>query len=332
MEAQVPTSVMNKRILEDLERGEVKRAQAASTDFTRTQLREDSYAFKILPPEVATDDVLVPSLDHDKPQVYWELEPDSPAARWVPFQTVPDGEYIYGSRYVIPMARIVTPKFEKDIDELRTYKTDLRKVLTENSIKDGLKEIDGKFIGLNQDIVSNSGADVPTAFGEAGAVVQAITGKKQWYAFESALNRDTLADAKKCMLRGSTYEGMEDKFVLRNYIALMNDVTAQDILKFDRTEAGGDLAQEMLKKGLVLDELMGVKTVYTLKRSQVPDNTIWFFAAPEFLGKCFYMTDWTMYMKKEAFFIEMFSYWLGGMAIGNVAGMIRVDFDATIAE
>ena len=328
METNVPTSVMNKRILEDLERGEVKRAQAASTDFTRTQLREDSYAFKILPPEQATDDILVPSLDHDKPQVYWELEPDSPAARWVPFQTVPDGEYIYGSRYVIPMARIVTPKFEKDIDELRTYKTDLRKVLTENSIKDGLKEIDGKFIGLCEDVVSNSTGTGPVVAGVTGAIVQSITGKKQWYGFNGPLSRDNLAEAKKCMLRGSTYAGMEDKFVLRNYIALMNDVTAQDILKFTRDQAGGDLAQDMLKNGLVLDQFMGVKTVYTLKRSQIPDDTIWFFASPEFLGKTFYMTDWTMYMKKEAFFIEMFSYWLGGMAIGNVAGLIRVDFNA----
>lgn len=327
METNVPTSVMNKRILEDLERGEVKRAQAASTDFTRIQLREDSYAFKILPPEQATDDMLVPSLDHDKPQVYWELEPDSPAARWVPFQTVPDGEYIYGSRYVIPFARIVTPKFEKDIDELRTYKTDLRKVLTENSIKDGLKEIDGKFIGLCQDIVSNNGFNTQPAAGNN--VVQTITGKSQWYSFASAVNRSSIADAKKCMLRGSTFIGMEDKFVLRNYIALMNDVTAQELLKFTRDQAGGDLSQDMLKNGLVLDQIMGVKTIYTLKRSQIPDNTIWFFAAPEFLGKCFYMTDWTMYMKKEAFFIELFSYWLGGMAIGNVAGVIRCDFEVS---
>jgi len=123
---------------------------------------------------------------------------------------------------------------------------------------------------------------------------------------------------------------MEDKFVLRNYVALMNDVTAQDLLKFDRVEAGGDLAEEMLRDGLVLDKIMGMKTIYTIKRSLVPDDTVYFFAAPEFLGKCFYMTDWTMYMKKEAFFIEMFSYWLGGMAIGNVAGVCRYDFDQAV--
>jgi hypothetical protein len=34
-----------------------------------------------------------------------------------------------------------------------------------------------------------------------------------------------------------------------------------------------------------------------------------------------------MYMKKEAFFIEMFSYWLGGFAFGNVAGVAVARFN-----
>ena len=323
----VPVSVMNKRILEDLDRGEIKRAQDASNGYTRTQLREDSFAFKILPPEVATDDMLRPSLEHDKLEIIWELEPDSPGAKWVPFQTVPDGEYIYGSRYLIPLARVVTPKYEKDIDELRTYKTDLRKVLTENSIKDGLKEIDGKFTEIINEIVTDTvdGAGNPTS---APGDAQAFTGKVQWREFTGGLTRDNFAEAKKMMLSGSTFTGLEDKFILRNYICLMNDVTAQEIIKFDRTEAGGDVSEDMFRNGLVLEKMLGVKLLFTIKKSLIPDGTVFFFAAPEFLGKCFYMTDWTMYMKKEAFFIEMFSYWLGGMAFGNLAGVCRADFVA----
>ena len=84
-----------------------------------------------------------------------ELEPDSPGAKWVPLQSVPDGEYIYGSRYQIPFARVLTRKYTKDIDELRTYKQDLRKILADNSIKDALAEIDGKFIGTCNAITDN---------------------------------------------------------------------------------------------------------------------------------------------------------------------------------
>ena len=325
---EVPVSVMNKRILEDLANGDTKRAQAATSEMTRLQLREDSFMGKILPFELADDSMLVPSLSHDKPQIYWELEPDSPGAAWVPFQTVPQGEYMFGSRYIIPMARIVTKKYEKDIDELRTYKTDIRRVLTENSVKDGGREIDSKGIGLINAIVTGDGAGALAAgtHGFEYEYVQPVTGKIQWAGTSLPISREGLADAKKMLIKTSTFTGLTDKFALRNYICLMNDVTAQDFLKFEREEAGGDLAQDMLQNGLVLDKLMGIKSIYTLKQSLVPDNTLYFFAAPEFLGKAFYLTDWTMFMKKEAFFIEMFSYWLGGMAFGNIAAVARFDF------
>ena len=222
----------------------------------------------------------------------------------------------------------MTKKYEKDIDELRTYKTDIRKVLTENSVKDGGREIDSKYIGLCNNIVTGdgNGALVAGVNGFEFEYIQPVTGKIQWAGSSLPLSREGLADAKKMLIKSSTIPGLEDKFALRNYICLMNDVTAQDLLKFEHEEAGGPLSETMLRDGLVLDKLMGIKTIYTMKQSLVPDNTLWFFAAPEFLGKAFYLTDWTMFMKKEAFFIEMFSYWLGGMAIGNIAAVCRFDF------
>lgn len=310
----VPTPVMNAKILEHLDRGEVKKAQDAATDYTRIQIREESFAFKILPPEKATDDMLDRALDDKRLQIIWELEPDSPAAKWVPLQTVPDGEYIQGSRYIIPFARVLTPKFVKDIDELRTTRQDIRKILTDNSIKDALAEIDAKFIETVNSIV----LDAPAAGSPNN-----VTGKVQWIDLTDPLNRESFAEAKKMLPRGNS----DGRFRLRNYVALMNDVTAQDWLKLDRNEVGGDLAEDMFRNGLTIDNFLGVKTIFTIKDDLVPDNYVYFFAAPEFLGKCFYLSDWTMYMKKEAYFIEMFSYWLGGFAFGNVAGMALARFN-----
>ena len=144
-ERRIPVSIINQRLIESLERGDEKKAQDAATEFTRIQIREDSFTYQILPPEQATDDMLDKSLTNDLPQIIWELEPDAPGAKWVPLQTIPEGEYIQGSKYIIPMARIVTPKFTKDIDELRTYRMDLRRVLTDNAFKDGLEQIDASF-------------------------------------------------------------------------------------------------------------------------------------------------------------------------------------------
>jgi len=308
----IPIPVMNSKILESLDRDLVKTAQDAATDYTRIQIREESFAFKILPPEKATDDMLDRAID-ERLQIIWEIEPDSPAAKWVPLQTIPDGEYVTGSRYIVPFARVLTPKFVKDIDELRTTRQDIRKIMTDNSIKDALAEIDNKWIETVNSIVLNA----PTA-----GAVNNVTQKVQWVDFTDGLSQASFAEAKKLLPRGNA----NGKFRARNYICLMNDVTAQDWLKLKYTDIG-DTATDFFKNGLTTDTFQGVKAIFTIKANLVPDNYVYFFAAPEFLGKCFYLTDWTMYMKKEAYFIEMFSYWLGGFAFGNVAGMALARFN-----
>ena len=53
---------------------------------------------------------------------------------------------------------------------------------------------------------------------------------------------------------------------------------------------------------------------------------MYFFAEPSFLGHNYTLTDWTMYLNKEAYFIKWFSYWLGGFSFGNIAGMAVARF------
>ena len=318
METQnIPTSAMNAKVFESIVNDPMlKQAQSAATNYTRITVREDGFAPKILPCELATDDMLDRGLTEDL-QIIWEIECETPGSKWVPLQTVPDSEYIEGSRYVIPFARLVTPKFVKDIDELRTTRMDLRKVCTDNSIKDGLAEYDGKFIDTVNDIVFDC-----DDYGR-----QSLSGKIQLQDFADGLTRVNLAEAKKMLPRGNE-QGM---YRLRNYICLMNEITAQDLLKLDRNAIGGDLAEENFKNGLSAsaDSIMGMKTIFTIKSDLVPEDYMYMFAAPEFLGKAFYLQDWTMYMKKEAFFVEMFSSYLGGMAFGNIAGMALVRFNQT---
>jgi len=312
----IPVSVRNKRLIEQLERGDIKSAQDAAQDCTRLQVREDSFAFKILPPEKADDSMLDRAID-ERLQIIWENEPDTSAvAKWVPLQTVPEGEYISGSRYIIPFARVITPKFQKDLDELRTYRQDLRRLFSDMSIKDALTVIDQKFIGV---------VNTHCVLGGVAGDPNPITNKVQWAEYSDQLNRETFADATK-LLPTPRVNG-DGKLVLRNYVALMNDITARDLLKLTRDEVGGDLSQDMFKNGLTTDTIMGVKCIFTIKAQLVPTNTIYFFAEPGFLGKSFYLTDWTMFMEKKAFFIEWFSHWLGGFAFGNMAGMARVDFN-----
>jgi hypothetical protein len=310
--------LLNASVLDALDNGTqdgINKVAQVAADYTRTQIREDSFAFKILPPEKIDNSRLKRDLTENL-GVIENLEPDSPGAKWVPLETVPDGEYITGSRYLIPFARVLTRKMTKDIDELRTYDYDIRKILTDNSIKDGLAKIDEKFIETVNSIVFNA---------EAAGKENKVTGKVQWVDFKDGLNRETWTEASKMLPRPNK----EGKFVTRNYIALMNDVTARDILKLDRNATGGDLAQKNWIEGLTTDTIEGIKLVTTIKSTIVPENYVYFFAEPSFLGHCYYLTDWTMDLKKEGFFIQFYSYWLGGFGFGNVAGMALARFNQT---
>lgn len=300
-----------REMLKDGSRSKLEKVAQTASDVTRTQIREGSFANKILPPEQIGNERLTKTMTEDL-IVIDDLEPDSPGAKYVPFETVPEGEIITGSRYITPMARIVTPMFTKDIDQLRTYDYPIRKILTDNSIKDGMATHDRKFIDTVNSIVFNATTE---------NTANPVTGKIQWRDFP-VLDRSTFTEATKLLPRGNG----KGKFVARNYVMLAHENTLRDVLKLDRTQIGGDLAEEHWKNGLTSTTIMGIKCISTIKNDLVPEGYVYFFAEPSFLGHNYTLTDWTMYLNKEAFFIKWFSYWLGGFSFGNVAGMAVARF------
>jgi len=320
-EKQVPVEVLNKTLLAHLTRGthaDIEKVAAASSYYTRVQLRENAFIYNILPVNGTTDDMFTRSLTHNKLSIIEELEPESAGAKWVPFETVPEGQYIAGRFYEIPLARLITKEYTVDLDELRQYRSDIRKIITENSLKDAEKEIDRKFIVDTVDkIVEDTVGGINTA--------QKYTGKIQWASQAGGLTPENWAEAMKYMNMPSTFTGLEDKFILTNKIALMNHVTAKDMLKWKHEDIGQEVATNV-DKGLVRSRLMGITLLFTIKSSIVPDNTVYFFPAPEFIGKAYEVYGWTTYMEKKMYFVKSVSYWLGGAAIGNVAAPVKVEF------
>lgn len=302
--------------------GPITKVAQAATDVTRTQIREGSFANKVLPPENIGNERLAKTMTEDL-IVIDDIEPDSPGAKYVPFETVPEGEIITGSRYITPMARIQTPMFTKDIDQLRTYDYPIRKILTDNSIKDGMATHDRKFIETANSIVMNTknGPGTP----------HPVTGKIQLMDFggdvtndpgENGITRSMWVDATKMLPRGNA----NGKFVARNYIMLAHENTMREILKLNRVEIGGSLSEEQWKNGLSDSSVLGIKAITTIKNHLVPEGWVYYFAEPSFLGHNYTLTDWTMYLNKEAYFIKWFSYWLGGFSFGNIAGMALARF------
>ena len=287
-----------------------KDAQQAVNDFTRTKMREDGFWRKILPPVQISNDELDRQVDTDKNVKIVDKEPNSPAAISIPYATLPINKYIRGPRYRVMFDRIVTPRFTKDVDELRTYDMDIRQVLSDNAIKDMLAEEDGKAIRAVNTLLLGADTVIPE------------TGVAQHRTITGGITRETVNDALKILPQTPSH--------LEVSTTLVNNVFVKDIQKWGRDEVGGDLSEEIVRNGFAERVLLGVRWTITIKRDLVGDTTMYMFAEPKFLGKFYVLEDTTMYIDKKAYFIEFFAYESIGSAIGNIAAVGRADFDGDI--
>lgn len=283
-----------------------KQAADAVNDFTRTKMREDGFYRRIMPPTPITNDELDRQVDTDKPVKVVDKEPDSPAAISIPFATLPTNLYIRGPRYRVMFDRIATPRFTKDVDELRTWVMDIRQILSDNAIKDMLAEEDGKFIRAVNTALVGAGLTVPTS------------GTVQYEVIAGGISRDTLCDGLKVM--PNTPSNLEVHAVL------VNNITIKEVMKFGYNEMGGTLSEDIIKSGWSLQEFLGVKWIITIKKGLVPTNTMYQFADPKFIGKSYILEDTTMYIRREAYMLEFFAYETMGGTIGHTSGLARIDY------
>ncbi len=289
--------------------GQEKRAMNAVDDYTRTEVYEDGLARKILPFKPINNEDLVRQVHTDAPYTVIDKQPGSPAAVTVSFGNLPENVYMEAPRYPVGFATVQTKRHRKDINRLRTWKMDIRQVFSDMAARRILIEEDTKFFrGVNRGLGGAKNATNPWS----GAV--------QWKGIPGAIDRRNVTNGQKIM----TTTGDN---ALHPSVAVINHTSIFDLVAMDRAEAGGDISQDMLMKGWTYEEMFGIKWHVTIKRTLVPDDTIFFFATEEYLGKAFELQPPTMYMKKEAFMLEFYQYETIGSALGHTGGLARADYE-----
>ena len=299
--------LLNETLFEQLDNpGLQKQAVDAVNDFTRTKMREDGFYRRIMPPLTITNDELDRQVDTDKPVKIVDKEPDSPAAVSIPFATLPTNFYIRGPRYRVMFDRIVSPRAVKDVDELRTYVIDIRQVLSDNMIKDMLAEEDLKFINT-----------MNTAVGPLNAN-NTLSGVPQNVTISGGITRDTVVDALKVMPQTPSNFEVET--------CLVNHITIKELMKWGRDEMGGDFSQDIVKNGWSETNFLNCRWIVTIKRNLVPNDVMYMFASPKFIGKNYELEPTTMYIRREAFMLEYFAFNTQGGSFGHTNGLAKVTF------
>jgi hypothetical protein len=301
---QISAQYINSNFVRKIEEGRVKEAEAAGTTFLRKKMREDSFARRVLTPVTLTEDELDRALDSDQPQKIVEKEPDS-VATYVPFKGSGELTWFYGPRYAVRFGKTESQKFTKSKFELMTYRNDIRKILSDNSVKDMAKEEDKKFIETVEACIA---LDPGTqSFTPAGgltpdnfkSLLQALVAKKK--------------PIGKVLCSKSLY---------------------YEVLKLNQSQVGNDKVARHNDDGLEGEEtLWGDPVITTIKAGTVlggdnviKDNVMYLFAPENYLGNFFLLQDATLFIKQEADLIQFWSYAAPGIGLGMSDAMIKMTF------
>ena len=288
--------------------GFVKKASLVTSKATRTQIREEGFQRAILPFDTITNEDLDYFGDSELPGVWFELEPDSPPARTVPYDTTPNTFAYRAEKYVVLISVITTEEATKNVNQLRTYKTDIRQIVNDNMLRDIHTQEDTSFIVTVDRVIGNQIA----LSAAPGVEVQNIN-------MGGGISRQNIKRALSFLQERQLPTG----------VFLVNQRTANEFLGWHRDEVGGDLAQDLLKKGLkALDrfEIMGTPYISTIKNDLILNGAMYQFTTKDFLGNALMLEDITVTIKKEYDIIRMRAQEQVGFTFGNTRGLQKLQF------
>lgn len=284
---------LNQSFLDKVDQGMTKEAGVAMSAFVRQKLREDGFTRKILTPKPITAAELDRQLT-EEPTVIVEKEPDSIAAN-MPFLGRGEIRYFKGSRYPVTFQKISSADFRKSKFELATYRTDIRTVLQENSIKDLQATEDANFYDN---------------------VVTMATANSNVYTLSGGFTKTNLLNGVKKLLEKKLPVGC----------ILMTQSMYTDLLSFPATEVGSPAASELMRGQATLDTFFGYKIITTNKTDILPTNRALVFAPEAYLGQFYTLQDATVFLKVEKDILEWSTYESLGVGIGNVNGAVVLNF------
>jgi hypothetical protein len=289
----VNVQFLNQSFLDKIDQGMTKEAGIAISAFVRQKLREDGFTRKILNPVTITAAELDRQIT-EEPTVIVEKEPDSVAAN-LPFLGRPDLRYFKTARYPVTFSKISSAEFNKSKFELATYRTDIRTVLQENSVKDLQTVEDVNFY--------NNVITMATAFSNV-------------FTIPGGFTKVNLMTGIKNMLVNKLPIGC----------ILMTQSMYADLLTFPSTDVGSPAASDLFMGKASLDNFFGYKIITTNKSDILPTNQAIVFAPQEYLGQFYALQDATVFLKVEMDIITFQTYEAIGVGIGNTNGAVVLNF------
>lgn len=275
----------------------------AGRQYIKTELLEASFSRSIIPQEPITTADCQRNKNDNSLYVMRDIEPDA-SALGVDNMGEPDGTYVKGERYIIPIVNFTTKRFQITVDDLKAYQYKVTKRIEDKTVPILEKLEDKFFLRLMGAAAFNNGSTSKVVKHAEAAPVNLEFTARDFVKIKNTLSAG---------INGSDSKRKEvERF-------LMTQETFETAVLLPGS--GDDFGTSRIYDGIQSDKLFGTKVTKTIKSDLLPNGHIWAFTSPDFLGHNFSLGDPTFEIKSEFGLIQWQTRESVGMGIGNTMSL-----------
>ena len=286
----------------------------AGRQYVKVELMEAAFSRAIIPQEPITTSDCQRNVNDNSLYVIRDIEPQA-AAVGVDNLGEPNGQYIKGVRYIIPVINLSTNRFQITVEDLRAYQYKITKRIEDKSVP-VLEKLEDKFF------LRLIGA----------AVNGAAEGSKKLVKYTgTGTTANIIAPLDIVKIKNTLASGVNGSDPLRKEVGciLMCQEVYESVVILP--SAGDDFGKDRVLNGITTDTLYGTKIVRTIKSDLLPTGHLWGFTTPDFLGHNFSLGDPNFEIKSNFGLIEWQTKESVAMGIGNALSVALLTLYGAVA-
>jgi len=271
----------------------------AGRQYVKTELLEAAFSRAIIPQEPVTTSDCQRNINDNSLYIIRDIEPEA-AAVGVDNLGEPNGKYVKGERYIIPIVNFATNRFQITVEDLRAYQYKITKRIEDKSVPVLEKLEDKFFLRL-----------VGAAVGVASA------GSQKAVAYAAGDNTLEISTRDIVKIKNTLASGINGSDAKRKEVGCILMCQEAFETAVILPSAGDDFGKDRVLNGISSDTLFGTKVVRTIKSDVLPRGHMWAFTTPDFFGHNFALGDPNFEIKSNFGLIEWQTKESIGMGIGN---------------
>jgi len=284
-----------------------KEAQDTLGTYTYRRVREGSVFRKVLTPIEEPDSRYNVKTGDSRPTVTYEMEQDVMMGMAVPYDSQSIEQVFMVDRYEVSGQRVMTPRVVFDAMQLKTVHYDVKTVFANNMMRDALAIEDTAFVTtVNAMLGGSANTTIPS------------TGLVHWNQWSGGITRDSLVEGG--------LQTLNFPYNIKSLTAVASSYTVGQVAKFDRNEAGGDIAEDLLENGAWMKAKLNGETYYgSIKNWLIPNFRVYHFGPSDMLGRTVMFDSAKMYIEEKRWIYSMEMSWVIGTTLVNNQAMAIVD-------